>query len=447
MAAATEGIRLFKAEDVDTWYRSDEGQIFLSDVLDPSNSESMSVGFARYAPGESNEWVVTYDEALIVTRGAYTVTSADGVEATARAGEVIFLRKDTPVVYSAKEQGADVVYVTYPHWMDAQRQSGHAGYLETFQPADRPPPPSNDGGTTDAVALLQRLFRPLEGGESHDFQPFYDALADDVEHKLSVGELRGKRAVVDYFERGGETVEFRPFETPLEYYGGGDRAVIVGDETFKVKQSGVTHRAEWAWVVDVRDGLITRIVEIQDLSPGVAEAIRAIVSKAQSGPERPASERAAPRDPFQASGERPEQSDAVALIRSIYDQQERGEPEGFQRFRDALAEEVVFTTPIGEVRGKQAVIGYFSNAASTLEFDIFVRPLEYFGDGNRVVQLGGEIFTVKDTGATYEADWAWIFDVEDGHITRILAIQDLSGVANEVTKALDKARNEGALSR
>jgi ethanolamine utilization protein EutQ len=440
MAAASEGIRLFKPEDVDTWYRSGERQIFLGDILDPSNSESMSVGFARYASGESNNWVVTYDEALIVTRGAYTVTSADGVKATARAGEVIFLLKGTPVVYSAKEEGADVVYVTYPHWMDAQRQSKHAELLETFQPADGPPPRSNDGGTTDAVALMRRLFRPLERGASEDFQPFYDALADDVEHKLSVGELRGKQAVVDYFERGSETVVFRPFEKPLEYYGGGDRAVVVGDETFKVKESGVTHRAEWAWVVDVRDGLITRIVEIQDLSPDVADVIRSIVSKAQSGHERAASERA---DTFQPTAEPAEQSDAVALIRSIYDQQERGEPEGFQRFRDALAEEVVFTTPVGEVRGKQAVIGYFSNAASALEFDIFVRPLEYFGDGNRVVQVGGEIFTVKDTGATHEADWAWIFDVEDGHITRILAIQDLSGVADEVSEALEKARNDG----
>jgi hypothetical protein len=61
---------------------------------------------------------------------------------------------------------------------------------------------------------------------------------------------------------------------PLEYYGRGDRAVIVGDETFEVKATGVTHRAHWVWVVDVRDGLITRIAEIQHLSKGVAEPIR-----------------------------------------------------------------------------------------------------------------------------------------------------------------------------
>jgi ethanolamine utilization protein EutQ len=65
----------------------------------------MSVGFAHCEPGARNEWVVTYDEALIITRGAFTVTSADGIETTARPGEVIFLRAGTPVVYSAKEEG------------------------------------------------------------------------------------------------------------------------------------------------------------------------------------------------------------------------------------------------------------------------------------------------------------------------------------------------------
>jgi ethanolamine utilization protein EutQ len=409
---------LFTASNVDTWYRRGDRRIFLGDVLDPSNSESMTVGFARYAPGESNEWVVTYDEALVVTKGSFTVAAEDGRETTARAGEVIFLRNGTSVVYSAKEEGAELVYVTNPHW--AQVESAQAAFLESFRPSEESPQP------TDGVALLRSIFDPLERGESDDFQPFYDALGDDVVHTLSVGELRGKQAVVDYFASGGETIEFRPFEKPLEYYGGGNRVVMVGEETFKVKETGVTHLAEWAWVVDLRDGLITRIVEIQDLSPGVAEPVRAIVSKAQAGEARAAFE----------------QYDAVALLRSIYDPLERGESDDFQSFHDALSEAVVLTTPVGEVRGKQAVVGYFTNLAARLEYDIFVRPLEYYGDGKRVVQLGGERFRDKETGATHEADWAWVFDVEDGRITRILAIQHLSGIADEVAQALAKAQKE-----
>lgn len=282
MRRAAEGIRLFTPDDVQTWYQADGRRIFLSDVVDPSNSDTMSVGFARYAPGESNEWVVTYDEALIVTRGAFSVTSADGLKTTAAVGELIFLSKGTKVVYSAEDTGADVVYVTYPHWMNAHRQSQHAALLDTFHPVDRAPSRSSE-----AIELLQAIYGPLEAGESNDFQPFFDALADDAVVKFSVGELRGKQAVVDYFANAATTMEFQPFEKPLEYYGEGDRVVIVGDETFRVRETGVTHRAEWAWIVDVHDGLITRIVAIQDLS-GVAETVREVISKAQSGQERAA---------------------------------------------------------------------------------------------------------------------------------------------------------------
>jgi ketosteroid isomerase-like protein len=108
---------------------------------------------------------------------------------------------------------------------------------------------------------------------------------------------------------------------------------------------------------------------------------------------------------------------------------------------------VVLTTPVGEVRGKAAVLGYFAHASAALEFDIFVRPLEYFGDGNRVVQVGGEIFTVRETGEKHEFDWAWVFDVEDRRITRILAIQDLSGVTDEIAQALAQAQRDAEAAR
>jgi ethanolamine utilization protein EutQ len=278
MTHTSPGIRLFTPDQAETWYQSQDRHVFLSDVVDPTNGDTMSVGFARYGPGESNEWVVTYDEALIVTRGAYSVISADGVKTTAKAGELIFLDKGTQVVYSAEEAGADVVYVTYPHWMDAQQRSEHAALLDTFHPIDEVPSRST---ATDAVELLQEIYGPLERGESTDFQAFFDALADDVVFELPVGELRGRRAVIDYFTSAAATMEFHPFEKPLEYFGDGDRVVVVGDELFKVKRTGVTHQAEWAWVYDVPDGQITRIVAIEDLS-GIADEIREVVAKAQS---------------------------------------------------------------------------------------------------------------------------------------------------------------------
>jgi ethanolamine utilization protein EutQ len=281
MAQGPQGIRLFTPQAAEAWHQSEDRQVFLSDVVDARNGDTMSVGFARYGPGESNEWVVTYDEALIVTRGAYSVASADGVKTTARTGEVIFLDKGTTVVYSAEEDGADVVYVTYPHWVDAQEKSAHAAFLDTFHPVENGPPPAS------ARELLQGIFGPMERGEADGDSPaFLDALADDAVFELAAGELRGKQAIGHYLG-GGETMEFDPFKRPLEYFGDGDRVVILGDEDLTVRSTGVTRRAEWAWVVDVRDGLITHISEIQDIS-GVADEIGSLIAEAQAGHVRAA---------------------------------------------------------------------------------------------------------------------------------------------------------------
>jgi ethanolamine utilization protein EutQ len=275
MPAQQDAISHFTPDDVDTWYRPREIQMLLGDVLDPSNSESMSVGFAHYAPGASNEWVVTYDEALIITKGAFTVTSADGVETTAHAGEVIFLRAGTPVVYSAKDEGAEVVYVTYPHWTEAHAASEYAPFLDSFQPIEERP------GRSDPVALLRSIYDPLERGESHDFGPFYDAFDENIVLTTSMGEARGKAAVTGYFSKAAETMEFDIFVRPLQYFGDGNRVVQVGRETFRVKETGKTHEADWAWVYEVEDGRITRILGIEDLS-GVADEEAEALTRAQT---------------------------------------------------------------------------------------------------------------------------------------------------------------------
>lgn len=132
---AREGVRLFTPNDVQTWYQPAGRRIFLGDVLDEKNSDTMGVGFARYASGQSNEWVVTYDEALIVTKGRYSVTAEDGAKTIAKVGEIIYLTKGTKVVYSAEEE-TEVVYVTYPTWMDTHRKSKHAHLLDIYHPIE-----------------------------------------------------------------------------------------------------------------------------------------------------------------------------------------------------------------------------------------------------------------------------------------------------------------------
>lgn len=120
---------------VTQWYQSENQALYLGDVLDNSNSAHMSAGFARYTKGTQNDWVVTYDEVLIITKGSFSVKTADGV-VTAKAGEIIHLTKGTELTYMAPDEDAELVYVSYPHWADAQEKSEHAHFMDTFHPVE-----------------------------------------------------------------------------------------------------------------------------------------------------------------------------------------------------------------------------------------------------------------------------------------------------------------------
>jgi ethanolamine utilization protein EutQ len=117
------------------FYQYKDRDIFVGDVVDASGSDSMSVGYyLNRNKGEKNEWVVTYDEALIVLRGALTIRTAEGAK-TAKAGEILFLTKGTKLAYEAAEDDTEVVYVSHPHWLDAQTNSAHAHLLDDYHPA------------------------------------------------------------------------------------------------------------------------------------------------------------------------------------------------------------------------------------------------------------------------------------------------------------------------
>lgn len=130
---AQPGVQHFTIADPKVWFRPGDQEIYLGDVLDAENSEHLGVGFARYAAGEHNDWTITYDEALIVTRGRFTVEYSGGAE-TAGPGEVLFLRAGTELTYRADED-SELVYVAYPHWLEATQRSPHAAQMDAFRPA------------------------------------------------------------------------------------------------------------------------------------------------------------------------------------------------------------------------------------------------------------------------------------------------------------------------
>jgi ethanolamine utilization protein EutQ len=283
MTEVAAPVQHLTAENVATWYQQDDVEMVVGDALHPAGGAPMVIGFARYCKGAANQITLPYDEALIITRGVLTVRRADGV-ATAKAGEVIFHRAGATVVYQADED-TELVYISHPALALEPAGGFHpAGDGLAAQLADAAP--TREEPRMDNVAVLQRIWGPIERGESTDYQPFFDHLDGEVVLTTAVGELCGKQAVIHYFTHAGELLEFRPFERPPEYFGNGDRVVIVGEETFRVRASGVTARSPWAWVHTLRDGLITRIEAIQDLS-AVADAISEAIARAQSAAPRP----------------------------------------------------------------------------------------------------------------------------------------------------------------
>jgi ketosteroid isomerase-like protein len=116
--------------------------------------------------------------------------------------------------------------------------------------------------------------------ETEDWPRLIDRLADDIVFKVTIpegtpvsGEFRGKDAVVEHFGNLANLLEFHQ-ETPLEYFGSGERVVVLGQETVEIKKNGVSvPQSEYADVFDFRDGLVTRFTIIQDLT-AVVDAYR-----------------------------------------------------------------------------------------------------------------------------------------------------------------------------
>lgn len=132
----------------------------------------------------------------------------------------------------------------------------------------------------DNVALARKAYGVLEEKrdserETADFQPYIDLLAQDVVFRYAApegtplsGELRGKDAVVKFMTvTAPKLADDVRLTRPLEFVGSGDRVVVLGAETYTITKSGVTvENKEFAVVMDFRDGLISRVVQLKDLS-------------------------------------------------------------------------------------------------------------------------------------------------------------------------------------
>jgi ethanolamine utilization protein EutQ (cupin superfamily) len=109
-------------DDTRAWFLAGDDDVMVGDVLDLFTTPGLRVRFGRYANGAEHEWIVTYDETLIVTKGSLRVRFAGG-EQVVGAGELIALSKGTHVVYRGESNDTEVVFVTHSHWVDTSRDA------------------------------------------------------------------------------------------------------------------------------------------------------------------------------------------------------------------------------------------------------------------------------------------------------------------------------------
>jgi ketosteroid isomerase-like protein len=93
----------------------------------------------------------------------------------------------------------------------------------------------------------------------------------------TAGTRRGRQQVADFFRAVNEVFEIQRFE-PKTFVAQGDRVVVLGEDTARVKATGKILNESWAHAFVVRNGKVVSLHEYIDTAATVAE-IRAAAAR------------------------------------------------------------------------------------------------------------------------------------------------------------------------
>lgn len=100
-----------------------DGDIDTANLVDERHGGPITIGYGRYAPGQSIPVTLDVDDVMIIVEGRLWV-STDAGTLTAGPGEIVYMTKGDAVTIRSHEDGAVTAYVTYPHWREALATSG-----------------------------------------------------------------------------------------------------------------------------------------------------------------------------------------------------------------------------------------------------------------------------------------------------------------------------------
>ncbi|HEX8473781.1 MAG TPA: nuclear transport factor 2 family protein [Pyrinomonadaceae bacterium] len=122
----------------------------------------------------------------------------------------------------------------------------------------------------------------------------------------------------------------------------------------------------------------------------------------------------------------------IQIAQGIFDAFGRGDVPGLLSF---IAEDVSWTIPgpdnvpyYGERRGHHGVMDFLVKIGSSVELYRF-EPREFIAKDERVIVLGGEGGRVKPTRKHFDIEWAIVFTINDGKLSRFYCYEDTAAVS------------------
>jgi ketosteroid isomerase-like protein len=124
------------------------------------------------------------------------------------------------------------------------------------------------------------------------------------------------------------------------------------------------------------------------------------------------------------------------LVQQAYQSIKAGD---MQALLNTLATDVQWQLPemenvlfAGMWQGREAIRQFFSNVFEVQDVVEF-EPEEYIAQGDKVVVLGRFLMRIKATGKDFGSDWAQVWTVKDGKVTRFYEYVDTAVVSRAHT--------------
>ena len=120
--------------------------------------------------------------------------------------------------------------------------------------------------TQENVQIVKDFFTAMGSG---DKQGLLALVAEDIEWIIPgedwplAGTHRGHAGLADVLQKASEEVE-TSFPEPPEFVAQGDRVLVVGVATGKIKATDKPFKDDWVFDITVRDGKVTNIREYID---------------------------------------------------------------------------------------------------------------------------------------------------------------------------------------